>query len=680
MSSRENNADRRSGHGGHDHEGHDHREHHKQMAQDFKRRFWISLIVTLPILLLAPLIQDFLGWQRSLAFSGDHYVLFALSAIVFAYGGWPFLKGLVDELRSKSPGMMTLIGLAILVAFVYSSAVVFGLPGKTFFWESATLIVVMLLGHWIEMRSVLGASKALEELSKMMPSEAHRLIDDDGQTEEVAVSELQQEDRVLVKPGEKIPVDGVVKKGSSSVNEAMVTGESRPVTKEPGDEVIGGSINGNGSLTVEVARAGEESYLSRVIKMVEEAQSGKSKSERTADRAALWLTVIAVVSGILTLTLWLILSSREFVFALERTVTVMVITCPHALGLAIPLVVAVSTSLAARSGLLIRQRSPFEQARTVDAIVFDKTGTLTEGEFEVSDVIPLAENAEKERILTLAAAVESNSEHTIARAIAEAGPDSQKVEGFEAIPGKGARAQVDGKDIKVVSPGYLQENGIQYDDSRTTASRENGDTVVYVLHEDSVMGAIALRDVIRPESKEAVAALRRRNVDVSLITGDSEEVARHVAEELDIDGYYAEVLPDEKAKKIKEVQSDGKRVAMVGDGVNDAPTLAQADVGVAIGAGTDVAAETADVVLVNSDPRDVVRLLDFSDATHRKTIQNLIWATGYNAVALPLAAGVLFHWGILLNPAVGALLMSLSTVVVAINARIMRVPESESHE
>ncbi|MCB2229651.1 copper-translocating P-type ATPase [bacterium] len=645
------------------------------MIEDFKRRFWVSLILTIPILALAPMVRGFLGLSAALSFPGDQYVLFVLSTVVFVYGGWPFLKGLVSELRKGAPGMMTLIGIAIGVAFVYSTAVVFGLPGKTFFWELATLVVIMLLGHWIEMRSVMSASNELEKLAKLMPSEAHR-VGDDGEVEDVPISELKRDDQVLIKPGEKIPVDGQVVKGVSSVNESMLTGESRPVEKEKGDSVTGGSINGDGSLTVAVKNSGEDSYLSRVIQMVRDAQAGKSAMEKTADRAARWLTFIAVGSGLVTMALWLILSDHEFVFALERMVTVMVISCPHALGLAIPLVVAMSTSLSAKSGLLIRRRTPFEQARLVDTVMFDKTGTLTSGAFEVSNVVVLREGSSEDRIVSLAAAVESESEHSLAKGIVAAAPDRLTVDEFKALPGRGVEGRVEGKTVRVVSPGYLKENGLQVDESKTKELRDQGDTIVYVVENDTVLGAIGLRDAVREHSREAIELLRKRGVETMLVTGDAEPVARRVAKELGIDKYFAEVLPDKKAEKVKEVQSQGKRVAMVGDGVNDAPALAQADFGVAIGAGTDVAAETADVVIVNSDPRDVARAIEFSRATYRKTVQNLVWATGYNAVAIPLAAGVLFAWGILLNPAVGAILMSVSTVVVAINARLMKMPES----
>ncbi len=507
-------------HAGSDHAGHhDHHDHHARMAADFRKRFWISLVLTLPILALSPLLQKLVGLREAIRFSGDLYVLFGFASAVFWYGGWPFLKGLFEELKSRQPGMMTLVAVAITTAYVYSSAVVFGLTGKTFFWELATLVDIMLLGHWIEMKSVMGASRALEELAKLMPSDAHKLMPD-GSMQDVPLGELAVDDKVLIKPGEKIPADGVIVEGENSVNEAMLTGESAPVTKKTGGKVIGGAIDGEGSLTIEVKGTGKDSFLSQVIDLVKQAQESKSKTQNLADTAAMWLTIIALGSGAVTFLIWLVLMSKEFAFAIERCVTVMVITCPHALGLAVPLVVAVSTAVAATNGLLIRNRVAFEHARKLQAIIFDKTGTLTEGRFGVTDTL---------------------------------------------------------------------------------------------------------------------------------------------------------VLAQDKAAKVKEVQSRGVLVAMTGDGVNDAPALAQADVGIAIGAGSDVAVETADVILVRSNPLDVVAIVKLSRATYRKMIQNLVWATGYNVVAIPLAAGALYAWGVLLSPALGAVLMAASTVIVAINARLLRL-------
>jgi Cu2+-exporting ATPase len=657
-----------------DHGGHG--DHHRHMVEDFKRRFWVSLILSLPIVALAPMIQEWLGVREVLAFGGSSYVQFALSSLVFFYGGWPFLKGLVDEVRQAQPGMMTLIALAILVAYIYSSAVVFGVPGKTFFWELSTLIVVMLLGHWIEMRSVMGASRALDELAKLMPKDAHRLKED-GSTVDVPVSELDKGDSILIKPGEKIPADGEIVEGNTSVDESVVTGESEPVSKEAGDQVTGGAVNGDGSITVEVRKVGKDSFLSQVMSMVEQAQRSKSKTQRLADRAAFWLTMIALTAGVITMIVWLGFFHREFVFALERTVTVMVITCPHALGLAIPLVVAVSTALSARSGLLIRQRGPFERARDIDTIIFDKTGTLTQGKFMVSEVLVLSESMEKKEVLRLAAGVESRSEHPIARAIVAEVEKPPSSEDFEAMKGKGARGKVDGKEVRVVSPSYLEEQDLKVEDSRAADINTQGKTVAYVLVDGNIVGAISLEDPVREEAHGAVNRLKKKGIRVMMLTGDNNKVAERVAGELGLDEYFAEVLPDKKADKVKEVQSGRSIVAMVGDGVNDAPALAQADVGIAIGAGTDVAAESADIVLVKSNPLDVVKTIEYSKATYRKMIQNLIWATGYNAIALPLAAGALYSLGILLSPAVGALLMSLSTVIVAINARFLKVPEIE---
>ncbi len=663
-----------------DHSGHGgHVSHHAHMVADFRRRFWASLALTVPVVVLAPMIQDLLGMRDALRFPGDGYVQWALASAIFFYGGWPFLKGLFDELGKKQPGMMTLIGVAITVAYVYSAAVVFGLTGKVFFWELATLIDVMLLGHWIEMKSVIGASKALESLVQLMPSEAHRVTDGGG-TEDVPVSELKAGDRVVVKPGEKVPIDGRVVEGRTSVNEAMLTGESKPVEKAEGDDAIGGSVNGEAAFTMEVSKTGDQTYLAQVIEMVRKAQESRSRTQDIANRAALWLTIIALSAGGVTLAAWLA-SGTTFEFALERMVTVMVITCPHALGLAVPLVVAVSTALAAGNALLIRDRSAFERSRDVNAVLFDKTGTLTEGRFGISDVIALDETSEEE-LLRLAASLESQSEHPIAQGIVD-GAGERDIEfsapkDFKAIPGKGAQAVVDGRPVKVVSPGYLSEKGIEVRNDAVSDVAEQGKTVVYVLIDDKIAGAIALADVIRPQSREALQRLKEMGIQTMMITGDAEAVGKWVAEELDLDDYFAEVLPDQKAEKVKEVQGRGLVVAMTGDGVNDAPALTQADVGIAIGAGTEVAIESADIVLVRSDPRDVTSVIALARATYRKMVQNLVWATGYNVVAIPLAAGVLYRAGILLSPAAGAALMAASTVIVAINARFLRVEQLES--
>ncbi|HEX9971018.1 MAG TPA: heavy metal translocating P-type ATPase [bacterium] len=642
------------------------------MVQDFRKRFWISIVLTVPILLLSPMIQQFLGISAALRFLGDRYILFLFSTFVFFYGGYPFLKGLINELKTKSPGMMTLIALAISVAYFYSSAVVFGLTGKLFFWELATLIDIMLLGHWIEMRSVMGASRALEELVKLLPSEAHKIFSD-GSVQDVPIENLTSGDMVLIKPGEKIPVDGIVMEGETSINEAMITGESKPVSKAIHDEVIGGSINGEGSLKVKVNKTGDESFLSQVITMVRQAQASKSRTQDLANRAALWLTIIALASGAITLFVWLAIMHADFNFALTRMVTVMVITCPHALGLAIPLVVAVSTALSAKNGLLIRNRAAFERARNIQAIIFDKTGTLTRGEFGITDIVSLKKDITENELLEYAAAVESNSEHPIADGIVKKSTGKWEVKDFNSIPGKGAEGNVNGRSVKVVSPGFLEEKNIKFDDDRIEGLLEQGKTVVFVIIDDQLKGAIALADIIRDESRQAIIRLKAMGIQPMMLTGDNRNVAKWVADELGLEDYFAEVLPQDKAKKIKEVQSRGLVVAMTGDGVNDAPALAQADVGIAIGAGTDVAAETADIILVRSNPMDVVTIIHLARATYRKMLQNLAWAAGYNVFAIPLAAGVLSSYGILLNPAMGAVLMSLSTVIVAINARFLKL-------
>ncbi|MDY6868521.1 MAG: copper-translocating P-type ATPase, partial [Chloroflexota bacterium] len=596
---------------------------------------------------------------------------FLLSSIVFFYGGWPFLSGLYNELKKRQPGMMTLIGIAITAAYVYSTLVVFAVEGQVFFWELATLVDIMLIGHYIEMKSVMSASRALEELAKLMPSEAH-VVQDDGSTRDVPLEELEKGLKVLVKPGEKIPADGLVVEGKSSVNESLMTGESKPVSKKQGDEVIGGSINGEGSLTIEVNRTGEDSFLSQVINLVRQAQESKSRTQDLANRAAFWLTIVALGAGAVTFFAWTAFTTQDFVFALERTVTVMVIACPHALGLAVPLVVAVSTSLAAQNGFLIRNRTAFEEARNLGAIIFDKTGTLTHGEFGVTDVLTF-NGYEKDEILKLAGSLEQNSEHPIARGIVNATDGLMKVEEFNSITGKGIEGRVDGKQIKVVSPGYLREQNIVLPTKEYEELSGQGKTVVFLLINDQLQGAIALGDTIREDSKAAIQSLQSMGIQCIMLTGDNKQTAAYVAKELGLDDFFAEVLPEEKAAKVKEVQNRGLKVAMTGDGVNDAPALAQADVGIAIGAGSDVAVETGDIILTQSNPKDVASLIGLAKATYRKMVQNLWWATGYNAFAIPLAAGVLYTYGIILSPALGAVLMSLSTVIVAINARFLKI-------
>jgi Cu2+-exporting ATPase len=642
------------------------------MVADFRKRLWVSLLLTIPILLFSPMIQAFIGLGESLRFPGDLFLAFLFSSAVFFYGGYPFLKGIYDELKTFKPGMMTLIAIAISVAYFYSSAVVFGLSGKIFFWELATLIDIMLLGHWIEMKSVMGASRALEELAKLMPSDAHKLMQD-GSIQDVPLNELHTGDKVLIKPGEKIPADGEVRKGETSVNEAMLTGESKPVIKKVGAQVIGGSINGEGSITIEVQKTGKDSFLSQVIDLVRQAQESKSKTQDLANRAALWLTLLALGGGAITLFIWLAIMQQDFAFALERTVTVMVITCPHALGLAVPLVVAVSTAISARNGLLIRNRAAFETARNIQAIIFDKTGTLTEGKFGVTDIVILNGEMDEKKLLIYAASVEVHSEHPIAKGIVNFTEETRDVSEFKAIPGKGAQGKVDGKEVKIVSPGYLNEKGIEIRHKKLEILNKQGKTLVYVLIDDKLVGAIALGDIIRPESRDAILRLKQMGIYTMMLTGDNKQVAKWVSDEVGLDEFIAEVLPHQKSDRIKEVQARGFIVAMTGDGVNDAPALAQADVGIAIGAGTDVAVETSDIVLVRSNPQDVASIISLAKATYKKMVQNLAWATGYNAFAIPLAAGVLYRYGILLSPAMGAVLMSLSTVIVAINARFLKI-------
>ena len=644
---------------------HDHHDHHQMMINDFKKRFWASSILTIPILLLSPMVQRWLGVNWG--FQGDSWVLFALSSIVYFYGGWPFLSGIVEELKKRKPGMMTLIAVAISAAYLYSSAVVFGLEGKTFFWELATLIDVMLLGHWLEMRSVLGASKALEALAALMPDEATLVHGD--HTMKVQVSELKAGDVILIKPGEKVPADGVIIEGKSDLNESMLTGESNPVTKGIDDEVIGGAINGNGAIKAEVKNTGDESYLSKVIGMVRDAQGQKSQTQRLADKAAFWLTILALTAGFGTFFIWLALG-RELSFALERMVTVMVICCPHALGLAIPLVAAISTSISAKNGLLIRNRTAFEDARKISTIVFDKTGTLTKGSHAVTRIVSLSNTYPEEDILRYASSVESPSEHHISKGLARRseadGIELYPVSDFKYESGVGVTGTVNDKKVKAGGFVLLEKLGIN-----PPEDQEDGvETKIFTIIDDQLAGFITFADEIRESSGPAIKTLQQNGIKVSLLTGDNEKVAAAVAEELGMDDYMAEVLPEEKQEKIKALQGQGEFVAMTGDGVNDAPALAQADVGIAIGSGTDVAAETADIVLVDSDPIDIATLILFGKATYRKMVQNLGWATGYNLIALPLATG--FVPGLIISPAFGAALMSISTIICALNAQLLK--------
>ncbi len=668
-----NSADSNHQHGNNPsmaHKGHD----HNSMIADFRKRFYVVLALTVPIMLLSNMIQHWLGvhWQ----FAGSQYVLFGLSTIVFFYGGWPFLKGLVDEAKAKNPGMMFLIGFAISVAYIYSVAIVFGLQGMDFFWELSTLILIMLLGHWIEMKSVAGASRELELLVQLMPSDAHMVMaGSDGQDKlhDVKTDTLKEKDIILVKPGEKVAADGIILEGESYLNESMLTGESKPVQKIKGDKVIAGAINGNGAIKVTVSHAAKDSYLSQVIKLVDDAQKSKSKTQLLADTAAKWLTIIALLAGVTTFLYWY-LTGESLAFAMERMVTVIVICCPHALGLAVPLVVAKSTALSAKNGLLIKNRTAFENARKITTIVFDKTGTLTVGKFEVSKIVSLQKDLNENEIIRLASALEQKSEHPIATGILQKAKELSisipATENFNAITGKGVEATIEGKKILVVSPGYLKEKNIAMPEGFAANDTE---TIVFVIIDDQLTGYIALSDEIRPESAEAIKTLKEKKIKSILLTGDNSKVAKSVSETLGMDSFIAEVLPHQKLEKIKELQGKGEFVAMTGDGVNDAPALAIADVGIAVGSGSDIAAETAGIVLVNSNPKDIVSLILFGKATYRKMIQNLIWATGYNVVALPLAAGVLYGQGILLSPAAGAVLMTLSTVIVAINASMLSV-------
>ena len=655
------------------HTGHEngHSKHAGHSVGMFKKRFYASLALTVPVLALSPLIQRSLKF--TLAFPGDKLLLFLISSFLFFWGGWPFLKGAYDEIRHRTIGMMTLIALAISVAYFYSSAVVFGFSGEVFFWELATLIDIMLLGHWIEMRSVMGASMALEKLAALIPDVAHLVKG--KEIADVNVKELKENDVILVKPGEKMPVDGIVISGESYVNESMLTGEAKPVAKETGKRVIGGSLNGDGSLEIKARGVGKNSYLSKVIELVSQAQASKSKTQALADRAAFWLTVIAIGSGATAFLAWLT-ATGDLAFAVQRTATVLVIACPHALGLAIPLVVAISATLSARNGLLIKNRTAFENARRISTVIFDKTGTLTKGIFGVKKIFSFDKNYPENEILRLTAGLDKNSLHPIAKAIVKEAENRNislpRVDGYKAIKGKGSQGLIEGKKVALASPAYAAELGFKI----TEDLKEGKGTFVFLIISSQgngvLAGALALSDEIREESFETVKLLKKEGIKTWMITGDSEDPAKEVADALGLDGYFAQVLPDQKQQKIKGLQERGEFVAMVGDGINDAPALAQADVGVAIGSGTDVAAETADIILINSDPRGVVSLILFGRATYGKMVQNLAWAAGYNIFAIPLAAGVLARAGILLSPAVGAILMSLSTVIVAVNANLLK--------
>ncbi len=660
-----------------------HGEHGEQSGHDkhaghspnmFRDRFWLSLVLTVPIVLYSHMIQEWLGFSMPM-FPGSQWLSFVLGSIIFFYGGTVFIKSAVAELKAKLPGMMTLISLAIMAAYLYSVATTFFIKGSEFFWELATLITIMLLGHWLEMKSVQGAQGALKELAKLLPDEAELVTGEE--TKKVAVSELKVGDVVLVRPGSKVPVDGEVMHGSSSVNEAMITGESKPVSKTVGDAVIAGTVNGDGSLRIKVAKIGEQTALAGIMRLVAEAQASHSKTQILADKAAFYLTFVAIIAGVGALIGWLV-SGAGINFALESMVGVLIIACPHALGLAVPLVTAISTSKAASNGLLVRQRMALEAARNLDVVLFDKTGTLTKGEQGVADVYSVG-SMKPGDVLQIIASVEVPSEHSIGKALVTASKERKlklsEVADFNALKGRGVTAKI-GKDTYFVGgPRLLEAKQITPPESfasKVEAADKAGKTIIYLLKGKELLGAVTIADTIRPESKETIKGLRELGVRVAMLTGDSKGVARAVARELGITEYFAEVLPEHKVDKVKELQKDGSKVAMVGDGVNDAPALTQANVGIAIGAGTDVAIESAGIILVKSDPRDVVKIIRLSKATYSKMVQNLIWATGYNVLAIPLAAGVLAPWGIILPPALGAVLMSVSTVVVAFNAQLLR--------
>lgn len=666
-----NHADAHGGHAAehNTHNADSYNKHEGHHTHDFLKRFWVSLVVTIPILALSHMIQQWAGF--SLTFPGDKYVLLALGTFIYIYGGMPFLKGMVGEIKASAIGMMTLVALAITVAYVYSVAVVFGLPGMDFFWELATLIVIMLLGHWLEMRSQMAASKALQSLVALLPNDV--TVERHGQATKIPIADLQNNDTVIIKPGEKIPADGLVIEGSSSVNESMLTGESVPVKKEVDTKVIAGSINGDGALRIKATGVGKDSYLNKVINLVSDAQAAKSNTQNLADKVAKWLTFIAIAVGIGTFAYWYF-TGGNLSFALERMVTVMVTACPHALGVAIPLVVAISTTLSATNGLLIRNRTAFETTRKLSTIIFDKTGTLTEGSHAVQKIIPTSSFSTDE-IIQYAAAVQQNSEHHIAKGVLKTLKEKNlplwKSENFKYMQGIGVSGTVNGKNIIAAGPNYFTQNNLPIP-AIPTEINQDAETVNFVLIDNQLAGIITLADTIREGAQEAINQLKEMGIKSFLLTGDNDKIAAAVSNQLGMDGYLANVLPHHKQEKVKEFQDKGEIVAMTGDGVNDAPALAAADVGIAVGSGTDVAAETADIILVNSDPRDVVKMIDFGKKTYSKMIQNLVWAVGYNVVAIPLAAGVLYPTYVL-SPAMGAVLMSASTIVVALNASLLKI-------
>ena len=665
----------------HHHQNHDHHsesdssaagfdKHAGHHTPDFLKRFWITLVLSVPVLLLSHMIQQWLGF--TIAFQGDKYVLLVLGSIIYFYGGMPFFKGFLGEVKAGAIGMMTLVALAITVAYVYSVAVVFGLPGMDFFWELATLIVIMLLGHWLEMRSQMAASKALQSLVALLPNDV--TVEHNGSPVKIKLEQLKNGDTVIIRPGEKVAADGLIVEGSSYLNESMLTGESVPVRKESGGKVIAGSINGDGALKIKATGVGKDSYLNKVINLVQDAQAAKSNTQNLADKVAKWLTIVAIVVGVGTFAYWYI-TMGDLAFALERMVTVMVTACPHALGVAIPLVVAISTTLSATNGLLIRNRTAFETTRKLSTIIFDKTGTLTKGSHTVQKIIPLTEHYSENDLLQYAAAVQQNSEHHIAKGIMQTLSEKKlelwKSDSFRYMQGIGVTGIVNGKSVVAAGPNYFVQNNKQVP-AIPEEINQDAETVNFILIDDVPVGIVSLADTIREGAKEAIDQLRSMNIKSFLLTGDNEKVAAAVSKQLGMDGYLANVLPHHKQEKVKEFQDKGEIVAMTGDGVNDAPALAAADVGIAVGSGTDVAAETADIILVNSDPRDVVKMIDFGKKTYSKMIQNLVWAVGYNVVAIPLAAGVLYPTYVL-SPAMGAVLMSVSTIVVALNASLLKI-------
>ena len=667
----------------HHHQNHDHHsesdssaagfdKHAGHHTPDFLKRFWITLVLSVPVLLLSHMIQQWLGF--TIAFQGDKYVLLVLGSIIYFYGGMPFFKGFLGEVKAGAIGMMTLVALAITVAYVYSVAVVFGLPGMDFFWELATLIVIMLLGHWLEMRSQMAASKALQSLVALLPNDV--TVEQNGSPVKIKLEQLKNGDTVIIRPGEKVAADGLIVEGSSYLNESMLTGESVPVRKESGGKVIAGSINGDGALKIKATGVGKDSYLNKVINLVQDAQAAKSNTQNLADKVAKWLTIVAIVVGVGTFAYWYI-TMGDLAFALERMVTVMVTACPHALGVAIPLVVAISTTLSATNGLLIRNRTAFETTRKLSTIIFDKTGTLTKGSHTVQKIIPLTEHYSENDLLQYAAAVQQNSEHHIAKGIMQTLSEKKlelwKSDSFRYMQGIGVTGIVNGKSVVAAGPNYFVQNNKQVP-AIPEEINQDAETVNFILIDDVPVGIVSLADTIREGAKEAIDQLRSMNIKSFLLTGDNEKVAAAVSKQLGMDGYLANVLPHHKQEKVKEFQDKGEIVAMTGDGVNDAPALAAADVGIAVGSGTDVAAETADIILVNSDPRDVVKMIDFGKKTYSKMIQNLVWAVGYNVVAIPLAAGVLYPTYVL-SPAMGAVLMSVSTIVVALNASLLKIDQ-----